>query len=59
MNMFISFSHLFLTEISFPEAIHVGRLDVQYHNHLIFFSVPGHLKHLIVHNESKHQKIVG
>ena len=31
----------------------VDKLDVQYHNLLLFFRVPQHLKHLIVHNEKK------
>ena len=55
MNIFISFSHLFC--ISNRDFFSRGNtcsanwiLDIQFHSILIFFCMPQHLKHLIVHN---------
>ena len=49
----------FLTAIFFPEKNNFGKSGAQYCNLVVFFYVSLRLKHLIVHNDSKCQGIVG
>ena len=52
------FFHIFNGRLLSQGQHMAGKLDVQYQNLLIFFCMPQHEKHLIIHNEKNYQKIV-